>query len=202
MIGGGLRQLWLRWRLARARAAGDHDRALELLRQEMYGGFARPMARIYVDMAADLAALGRGDDALGALKLSDEARLDGAGRAEKRIVAARALADAGRPAEAEARLAEIDGGALPPATARRLAAARLEVAIARKDFAAVEAAGASFEAWRALARAAGAQRMGAGDGAQEQLHACVRAAAGDPEAAIVGRQARRALDRVRKGRPR
>lgn len=196
-------QRWLRWRIGRARRRGGHDRALALLRDELYGDFTRPMALLYLEMAADLLALGRADEALAALRFADDAKLDSGLRRDKRLVAARALAEAGRVSEAEARLAEIDAGALDAAQRRRRDAASLEIAIARKDWAAVARdAGAGTECWRRLALGAEALRRGGIDTAREHLEAAARAAEGDPEAALARRQAEGLIERALKQKAR
>lgn len=122
----------LRWREARARQLGQHDRALELLRRELYADFSRPMAAIHLDMAWERLALGKADEATALLKLADEARLDDPARVEKRLLVCWALVEQGKAAEADTRLRAMEGEPMQPVQARRRRELLAEASLARK----------------------------------------------------------------------
>lgn len=82
-----VRNVWRRFCERQARKRGRHERVLVLLRDELYGDFTRGAAAIYLDIALELATLGRNDEAMGALKMADPARLDEPQR--QRLVALR-----------------------------------------------------------------------------------------------------------------
>lgn len=81
-----LRHIVRKARIERARARGQHERALALLKRELYGDFYRTAAQLHLEMARELAALGRPDEALSALKLALDNRLDEEALQNKRLL--------------------------------------------------------------------------------------------------------------------